>query len=104
MYIASISLKIQNMMNINVALFQYFISSFSIGIIKIEIMSNQELPLNYTNQLLKKIEKSKEYSSLKDNIWGADLADLHLISKYNKGFQFYYVLLIFKVNIHELFF
>ena len=24
------------------------------------------------------------YSSFKDNIWGADLADMQLISKYNK--------------------
>ena len=26
----------------------------------------------------------KLYSSLKDNVWGADLADMQLISKYNK--------------------
>ena len=25
------------------------------------------------------------YSSFKDNIWGVDLADMQLISKYNKG-------------------
>ena len=24
----------------------------------------------------------------KDNIWGADLADMQLISKFNKGFRF----------------
>ena len=23
-----------------------------------------------------------------DNMWGADLADMHLISKFNKGFRF----------------
>ena len=28
------------------------------------------------------------YSSFKDNIWGADLADMQLISKFNKGFRF----------------
>ena len=28
------------------------------------------------------------YSSFKDNIWGADLADMQLISKYNKGIRF----------------
>ena len=27
----------------------------------------------------------KNYSGFKDNIWGADLADMQLISKYNKG-------------------
>ena len=28
------------------------------------------------------------YSTFKDNIWGADLADIQLISKCNKGFRF----------------
>ena len=28
------------------------------------------------------------YSSFKDNIWGVDLADMQLLSKYNKGFRF----------------
>ena len=28
------------------------------------------------------------YSSIRDNIWGADLADMQLVSKYNKGFRF----------------
>ena len=33
----------------------------------------------------------------------ADLPDIQLISKFNKGISFYYVLLIFLVNIHLLF-
>ena len=28
------------------------------------------------------------YSSFKDNIWGVDLADMQLLSKFNKGFRF----------------
>ena len=28
------------------------------------------------------------YSSFKDNIWGADLADMQSISKFYKGFRF----------------
>ena len=28
------------------------------------------------------------YSGSKDNIWGADLADMQLISKFSKGFRF----------------
>ena len=28
------------------------------------------------------------YYSLKDNIWGVDLADLQLINKYNKGIEY----------------
>ena len=32
--------------------------------------------------------KKKVYSSFRDNIWGADLADVQLLSKFNKGFRF----------------
>ena len=41
---------------------------------------------NYTNQLL---ENLKVYSGFKDNIWGADLVDMQLISNFNKGFRFF---------------
>ena len=37
-----------------------------------------------------------------DNIWDADLADMQSITKFDKGI-FYYVLLIFLVNMHGLF-
>ena len=30
----------------------------------------------------------KSYSGFRDNIWGVDLADMQLISKFNKGFRF----------------
>ena len=33
-------------------------------------------------------KKRKVYSGFRDNIWGADLADIQLISKFNKGFRF----------------
>ena len=48
-----------------------------------------------------KIKKRRVYSSFKDNICDANLADMQLISKFNKAF--YYVLLIFSVNMHGLF-
>ena len=28
------------------------------------------------------------YSSSRDNIWGVDLADMQLLSKFNKGYRF----------------
>ena len=43
---------------------------------------------NYTNQLLENKKKRKVYFGFKDNIWGADLADMKLISKFNNGFRF----------------
>ena len=42
--------------------------------------------MNYINQLLKNFKKV--YSSSKDNIWGADLADMQLLGKFDKGFRF----------------
>ena len=42
---------------------------------------------NYTNQLLE-IKKKTIFSRFKNNIWGADLADMQLISKFNKEFRF----------------
>ena len=44
--------------------------------------------MNFINQLLKKFNKRKVYSSFKDNIWGVHLADMQLLSKFNKGFRF----------------
>ena len=41
-----------------------------------------------TNQLLENKKTKIVYSRFKDNIWGADLADMQLISKFNKGFRF----------------
>ena len=44
--------------------------------------------MNFINQLLGNLKKRKVYSSFKDNIWGSDLADMQLISKYNKGIRY----------------
>ena len=43
--------------------------------------------MNSINLLLE-FKKRKVYSSFKDNIWGADLADMQLLSKYNKRIRF----------------
>ena len=49
---------------------------------------NEELAEKLHKPIIKKFKKRKMYSSFKDNIWGADLADMQLISKFNKGFRF----------------
>ena len=46
----------------------------------------------------------KVHSPFIDNIWGADLADMQLVRKSNKGVCFFIMLLICLVNMHELFF
>ena len=38
--------------------------------------------------IIRNFEKRTVYSRFRDNIWGADLADMQLISKFNKGFRF----------------
>ena len=54
--------------------------------IKLFLIKNQQK--NYTNQLLEKIEKRKAHSFSIDNICGADLADMQLISNLIKEFGF----------------
>ena len=36
--------------------------------------------------IIRELKKRTVYSGFKDNIWGADLADMQLISKFNKIF------------------
>ena len=38
--------------------------------------------------IIKKFKKRKVYSSFKENIWGVDVADMQLLSEFNKGFRF----------------
>ena len=38
--------------------------------------------------IIRKFNKRKVYSSFKDNIWGADSADMQLLSKFNKGIKY----------------
>ena len=67
------------------------------------ILENEQLANELHKPIIRKFEKSKVYSTFKDNIWGVDLADMQLLSKYNKELDFYYVLLIFLVNMLGLF-
>ena len=55
------------------------------GTVKSEIISNKELSKELYRQIIQKLKKRKVHSSFTDNIWGADLADVQLICKFNKG-------------------
>ena len=48
---------------------------------------NQQLAEELHKPIIKKCEKRKVHAAFKDNIWGADLADMQLLSKYNKGIR-----------------
>ena len=58
------------------------------GAVNCEIMSSQELLKELHKRSTRKFKKGKAHSSFKDNIWDADLADMQLISKCNKGNRF----------------
>ena len=49
---------------------------------------NIQLADELRKPIIRKFKKRKVYSPFKDNIWGADLADIQLITKFNKGFRF----------------
>ena len=53
--------------------------------IKSKNISNEQLAEELRNTINKKFEKCKVNSSFKDNIWGAVLADMHLISRFHEG-------------------
>ena len=49
---------------------------------------NQQLAKELHKPIIRKFEKRKVHAAFKDNIWGADLADMQLLNKYNKGIRF----------------
>ena len=52
------------------------------------IPQNEQLADELHKPIIRKFKKRKVYSAFKDTIWGADLADMQLLSKYNKGIKF----------------
>ena len=51
-------------------------------------MPTKELAEELQKPIIRKFEKRKVESYFIYNIWGADLAEMQLISKFNKGFTF----------------
>ena len=49
--------------------------------------NNEKLTEESHKPIIKKFKKRTVYSRFKDNIWVADLADMQLISKFNKRFR-----------------
>ena len=67
-------------------------------------MSDQQLAEELCKLIIRKSKKRKVQSTFIDNIWGTDLADMQLVSKFDiKEFVFYYVLLTFVSNMHGFF-
>ena len=59
------------------------------GVVNIKLTpQNQELAEELHKLIIRKFEKRKVQAAFKNNIWGADLADMQLLSRYNKGIIF----------------
>ena len=56
--------------------------------VNIEVKPSEQLAEELRKPIIRNFRKRTVYSGFKDNIWGADLADMQLISKFNKGFRF----------------
>ena len=81
------------MIDINMDLLQWSIYIFfdkktSGSGIKNENISNKELAEEIHKPIIRKFNKRKVQSPFIDNIWVADLANMQLISKFNKGSRF----------------
>ena len=69
------------MMDTRAILLQWFINSLlPMVLLKIKIKVHK--------RIIKKFEKQKLYSSFANNIWGLDLVNIQLISKFNRGIRF----------------
>ena len=56
--------------------------------VKNQNMSNKELAEELHKPIISKLKSKKVNSRFIDNIWAADLADIQLVSKFNKGICF----------------
>ena len=66
-----------------------FFNEKSKGIgVNIPLEFNEQLAKELHKPIIRNFKKRKVYSGFKDNIWGADLADMQLIRTFNKGFRF----------------
>ena len=63
-------------------------TSGSGSVTKNENISNKELAEELRKLIITKFEKRKVHSPFLDHIWGADLADMQLRSKFNKEILF----------------
>ena len=68
--------------------YEFFDQKASGSGIKNENTSKKEIAKELHKPIIRKFQKRKVHSSFMDNIWGADLVDMQLISKFNKEIRF----------------
>ena len=67
---------------------KFYDKKYSGNGIKNEIISNKELAKELHKPIIRKFNKRKVHSTFIDNVCDTDLADMQLISKFNKIFKF----------------
>ena len=68
--------------------YKLFDKKFLVSVLKMRMFQTKELAEELHKPIIKKFKKRKVHSPFIDNIWGAGLADMQLISEFNKGFRF----------------
>ena len=81
--------------------YKYFDKKSSGGGITNE--SSHQLAGKIHKPIIRKFKKRKVYSSFRDDIWGADLADMQSLSRYNKRIKYLLCAIICLVNMRGLF-
>ena len=67
------------------------------------VNENIKLANELRKPIITKFNKQKVYSSFKDNIWGADLADMQLLSKFDKGIKYLLCVITYFLSMPLLF-
>ena len=76
--------------------YKFFNKKASGGAIKNKIISNKKLAEELHKPIVRKI------SSFIDHVWGADLADMQLVSKFKEGIRFLFVFLMCYWYLQEI--
>ena len=69
-------------------IYRFFDKTIAGGVVKNEIMKNKELSKELHKRIIRKFKKRIVHSPFVGNIWGSDLPNIQLISKFNKGICF----------------
>ena len=79
--------------------YRFFGKNAVVGAVKHETIQNKELAKELQKPIIRKFGKRKVHSSFIFNIWGADLADMKLLSKFiNRIYFLLWVIDIYSKN------
>ena len=68
--------------------YKFFDKKLTCSGVNIPLKFNKQLAEELHKPIIRNFKKRTFCSGSKDNIWGSDLADMQLMSKFNNGFRF----------------